>query len=133
MAYSDAEITEALILLAVNKYDYKKTAETLGMSVKSLRNWDKNYPKKSVPELLERAIKRILMHIPKDMATKDWAIALGILLDKWLLGQGMATSRSENIMSFLAKLPEDEQQRIIRESERILARTASGSLDSGND
>lgn len=132
MAYSDAEITEALILLAVNKYDYKKTAETLGMSVKSLRNWDKNYPKKSVPELLERAIKRILMHIPKDMATKDWAIALGILMDKWLLGQGMATSRNENIMGFLEQLPEEKREQVIEQAERILARAASGGSDTGD-
>ena len=132
MAYSELEITEALILLAIKKYDFRATAEELGMSVKSLRNWNKNYPKKTVPELLERAIERMLMHIPKDMAAKDWAISLGILMDKWLLGQGMATSRSENILGFLANMPEEEREKIVVEAERILAERASGGSNTGN-
>lgn len=123
--YSDAERTEAIILLAINKYDFKKTSKELGMTVKTLRNWEKKYPKKGVPELLERAIERMLMHIPSNMRAKDWAIALGILLDKWLLGQGMATSRSENILGFLENMPEDQREEVIEQAERILAKAAS--------
>ena len=127
MAYSDTEKAEAVILLAVNKYDYDKTAEALGISAKTLRRWDKIVPKKGVAELLERAIERMLMHIPADMKGRDWAIALGILMDKWLLGQGMATSRSENIMGFLADMAPEEREKIIIEAERILSARASGS------
>ncbi len=132
MAYSDAERTEALILLAINKYDFKKTSKELGMTVKSLRAWEKKYPKKGVPELLERAIQRMLMHIPPDMKARDWAISLGILMDKWLLGQGLATSRSENILGFLENMPEEDRLKVIDEAERILAARASGSSNTSN-
>ena len=48
MAYSDAFRAEALIRLAVNRYDYEKTAEQMGVPVRTLRRWDKNVPKKGV-------------------------------------------------------------------------------------
>src|SRR5512138_1877724 len=95
--YSETEVAEALIKLAVNKYDYKKTAQATGISVRTLRRWDKLAPKKGVPDLLERAIERLLMVIPSDFNGSNWAITLGILLDKWLLMSGKPTSRAENI------------------------------------
>ena len=73
--YSDAFVQEAMIKLMVNKYNYKKTAEDLkgqtdsDPTVKTLRNWEKNYAKKEIPELLERTIERLLMVIPNMNAT----------------------------------------------------------------
>lgn len=122
--YSDAQRTEALIQLAINKYDYDKTAEDTGVSAKSLRRWDKDVAKKTVPELLERAIERMLMHIPKDWKGNDWSIALGILMDKWLLVHGKATERTESLTGFLESLPDDDRERVIEEAERILADAA---------
>ena len=123
MAYSDAEVTEAMIRLAVNKYDYELTAQQVGCTAKSLRNWEKSFPKKSVPLLLERAIERLLMVIPEKMDGSAWAIALGILLDKWLLVQGQATSRTE-LMRVLKVESEDELSAVIREAERILTESS---------
>lgn len=120
MAYSDVEATEAMIRLAVNKYDYALTAEQLGISEKTLRRWDKNVTKKGVPELLERAIERLLMVIPERMDGNTWAVSLGILIDKWLLVQGQATSRHE-LMRVLRIESEDEFSAVIREAEQILA------------
>ena len=92
--YSEAQIAEALIRLAINKYDYNKTSEQVSIPSRTLRRWDKDVTKKGVPELLERAIERMLMVIPANMKGSDWAIALGILMDKWLLMQCQATSRT---------------------------------------
>ena len=117
MAYSDAEKTEALIRLAINKYDYAKTAEQTGVTVRSLRNWEKSFPKKTVPELLDRAIERMLMNIPADWKGNDWAIALGILMDKWLLAQGMATERTESLAGWLTGLPENELDELTKQFE----------------
>ena len=127
MAYSDTEATEAMIRLAVNKYDYDKTSEQVGVPVMTLRRWNKNVTKKGVPELLERAIERLLMVIPERMDANQWAIALGILIDKWLLIQGQATSRTE-LMRVLRIESEDELSAVIREAERILA-SGGGSSD----
>jgi len=130
--YSDAEVSEALILLAVNKYNYDKTSETLGIPPQTLRRWNKVVPKKGVAELLERAIQRMLMHIPKDWKGNEWAVALGILMDKWLLVQGKATSREETLTGFLGEMPEDKRKEVIAEAERILAHAASRSDTAGD-
>ena len=121
MAYSDAFRTEAIIRLAVNKYDYDKTSEQMGVTVRTLRLWEKNYPKKGVPELLERAIERLLMVIPSDINARDWSTAVGILFDKWALLQGMPTERTENIINSIGELPHDERRAVIEEAERIIA------------
>jgi hypothetical protein len=132
MAYSDTEVTEAMIRLAVNKYDYEKTAEQTGIDQKTLRRWDKNATKKSVPELLERAIERLLMVIPSDMKGNDWSVALGILLDKWLLMQGEPTNRTESLIRGLKDVTPNDRDAIIREAERII-REAVSSGDASSD
>jgi hypothetical protein len=116
--YSDAFRNEAMIKLAINKFNYDKTAKDLGdVTPRTLRNWEKNFVKNGVPELLERAIKRMLMIIPSNMRGDDWAIAIGILMDKWLLMQGQATSRTETILSTLSSIPNDELDSLIAEFE----------------
>jgi len=121
MAYSDAEVGEALVRLAVNKYDYALTAEQTRVPEQTLRRWNKSVPKKGVAELLDRAIERLLMVIPNDIGGRDWAIALGILLDKWLLVHGQPNSRAENIITAIEGLTDSERNAVIAEAERILA------------
>lgn len=115
MAYDDIEKSEALIKLAINKGDYDKTAIDTGVSSKTIKRWAKISPKKGVAELLERAIERLLMNIPADMKARDWAISLGILMDKWLLAQGMATSRTENLFQSLTEMPDEELNELVKQ------------------
>lgn len=131
MAYSEFEQAEALVALALNRYDYEKTSAELGISVKTLRRWDKCAPKKGVFELLERAIEQLLMRIPEKMSGEEWGIALGILLDKWLLLQGQPTARTESIAKQISQLTDDEYRAAIAEAERILAESTGGSLPAG--
>ena len=119
--YSDAEKTEALIALAMNKYNYEKTSTQLGISIKTLRRWDKYAPKNSVPELLNRAIERMLMTIPSKWNGQDWAIALGILIDKWLILQGEPTQRIESFVNTFEALNDDEKKAIIQEAQEFIA------------
>jgi hypothetical protein len=133
MAYSETFITETIVRLAVNRFDYDKTAEQMGVTARTIRNWEKNFPKKGVPELLERAIERLLMVIPSDMKGNDWAVALGILMDKWLLVNGQATQRTENLIGSINDLPEEEKSAIIREAENIIASAVSKRSGGGND
>ena len=51
------------------------------------------------------------------MKAKDWAVSLGILMDKWLLAQGMATSRTENLFQSLSDLPDEELNELVRQFE----------------
>jgi len=117
MAYSDGEIAEALVRLAVNKYNFQETADQINVPVQTLRRWNKNVPKKGVAELLERAISRLLMAIPQNMSGHDWAVAMGILLDKWLLVEGKPNTRTETIFTALQEMPDDELDALIREFE----------------
>jgi hypothetical protein len=126
MAYSDGEIAEALIRLAINKYDFKTTSEQINVPAQTIRRWNRNVSKKSIPEMLDRAIVRMLSVIPDDMSGHDWSIALGILFDKWLLMQGEATSRHESINRTLDDLSRDEYDRVVEEAERIIAEARNG-------
>lgn len=133
MAYSENFKGEAMIKLAVNKYNYAMTASDLGIPEMTLRRWDKNVRNvtKNIPELLERAIQRMLMVIPADMSAHDWSIAVGILFDKWLLVQGKATSRTETVARRFGNLNEDELDDVLAEADRILEEVAGGSADQG--
>lgn len=132
MAYSDAEIAEALVKLAVNKYAFQITADEVGVPVQTLRRWNKKVPKKGVGDLLERAIQRLLMVIPDNMSGRDWAITLGILLDKWLLLQGEPTERTENLYNVFGALTDDERQAVIAEAQETIGRFSAGG-DFGSD
>lgn len=125
MAYSDGEKAEAMIRLAINRYDFYTTSNQTGIPPQTLRRWNNNVPKKSIADLLDRAISRMLSVIPTDMTGNEWAIALGILLDKWLILQGEPTSRSENINHQLDNLEADEYERVIAEAETIIASAKS--------
>lgn len=138
MAYSDGEKAAALITLAQNKYDYAATSDALGIPARTLRRWDKKVTKTGgVPELLERAIQLTLANVPKEFAKgTDWAVTLGILIDKWLVMQGEATSRTENIVRNVEGLSDDERRAVVAEAQRILqtARMGGGAdLGGGED
>jgi hypothetical protein len=135
MAYSDGEKAAALVRLAINKYDFKKTASETGITAKTLREWNKNVPKKSVSDLLDVAIQRMLVSIPTKMSGQDWAVALGILMDKWLLIQGEPTSRTETIQRQVSALTDDEYDNLLEEAGDILrkARGGSGDTYTGDD
>jgi len=126
MAYGDLEKAEALIRLAVNHYDYPKTAGELDISIPSLRRWNRTVPKKGIGQLLERAIEQLLMRIPEKFNGQEWAVTVGILMDKWLLAQGQATSRTESIERRIGQMTDDEYYNAIDEAERILAEAAGG-------
>lgn len=107
-SYSDAFRSEAVIRLALNRYDYQKTAAEFDIPARTLRNWEKSFPKKGVSELLDRAVVQLLSNIPEFKRGSDWAIALGILLDKWLLLQGQPTDRKEMIFREIEQMTDDE-------------------------
>lgn len=119
--YSDAYRTEAMVRLAVNRYDYAKTAEEMGgVTVRSLRNWEKQFPKNTVPELLDRAIERLLMAIPTKFKGQEWAVALGILFDKWFLMQGEPTQRTESIVHGYRDLTDEEREIVVERAREYL-------------
>jgi hypothetical protein len=113
--YSDQQIAETMIILAINRYDFEKTAEQTGISKATIKRWNKLEPKKTVPELLDRAIERMLMVIPDNWSGRDWAVAVGILMDKYQLLRGEPTQRTESIMKFLENLPDEELDQLERQ------------------
>ena len=132
MAYSENVKNEALIKLAINKYNYELTASDTGVPSRTLRRWDKNIQNvtKNIPELLERVIQRLLMVIPPDMTAHDWMIALGILIDKWQLIRGEPTSRTESrsesrieaVFTLLQSMTDDELNTLQAEFQAVAGR-----------
>lgn len=133
MAYSDGEIAEALIRLGINKYDFDLTAEQTSISKSTIKRWARNAPKKSVGDLLDRAIQRMLMVIPKNMNAKDWAIALGILMDKWLLMQGEPTERTESLVRGIKDLEPEERELVVEEAKKLIESLGAGSDSAGDE
>lgn len=133
MAYSKQFRTEALVRLALSRYDYEATAEQVGVAPNTLRNWERQFPKVSVPELLSRALETLLARVPENMTGDDWSVAVGILMDKYLLLQGEATSRSEVISRIEEQLPEDadERQAILDEARQFVERLGAPSHSGG--
>lgn len=119
MSYSDAEVGEALIALAFNKFDFKKTSEESGIPIRTLREWANKRPKKGVKELLERALERALMRVD-EVPAESLPIFIGILADKWLLASGESTERTEQIFKSAWALSDEERAEVLAEAQRIL-------------
>lgn len=142
MAYSKQQKADALLKLAFNNHDFKKTASETGISEKQIRRWaqgqnirnvskspekdDDIVPDVSVAEILEQAVKKLLGSVPKDMSGSQWATAIGILMDKWLILQDQPTQRIDVIARMLERLPADEYDDILREAEEVLREARSG-------
>lgn len=133
--HSDFEKAAGIMLLSVNKNDYAKTAEMLGVSEQTVRDWEKlNLTKNlAIPVMLEIAIKKLLEMMPTTWNGNSWAVAFGILMDKWLLVNGQPTERTENLVSGVNELPTDERDAVIREAESIIQRAISRGSSSSMD
>ena len=127
--HSDYERAAGVLLLATNKQDYAKTADMLNVSEQTIRNWEKESLSKNVaiPVMLEMAIKKLLEMMPDKWTGNSWAVAFGIMMDKWLLVNGQPTQRTETMFGDLDNLPEDEKDNIVREAERIISAAVSRS------
>lgn len=133
MAYTDLEKVEAIIRLAVNKHNIKKTAEETGIGASALRRWSKEI-KLEVPDLLDRAVQHVLASVPDNIGAEHWGVIVGILVDKWLLMHGRPTAITEH--SLLSKLGVDdpaELDLVLQEAERILLEANSSGTGPGED
>jgi len=126
MAYTEAEKTKALTLLYANGYNYEKTAEITGITKMTLYNWEKEggIQKKGIPEMLEDAIIAMLSMMPDKWNGNSWSVALGIMMDKYLLMRGEATSRSETVTTKIQGLAEsmepEMREQILAEATKII-------------
>jgi hypothetical protein len=140
--YSDEDKGMALTLLGINRYDFEKTSVQTGIPIHTLSNWNSdvfNQPK-SIPAMLDVAINKLINNIPDKWNGNAWAVALGILMDKWLLLRGEATKREEvtkternvveQVIEGIAKDPV-ERDLILGEITKLLA-AAKSSGDSGD-
>ena len=124
MAYSDGTKAAAIMRLAATGNDYKQVANEIGVSVRTLGRWaqGENVNKKEVEELLENALGQLLSHVPSKMTGRDWGIAVGILMDKWLLMRGEPTQRTERVS--VDQRTQDDLNDVLREADRILEAAA---------
>lgn len=129
--HSDFERAAGIILLGVNKQNYEKTAEMLGVSEQTIRNWEKESLTKNlaIPMMLEMTIKKLLEMMPTTWSGNSWAVAFGILMDKWLLVNGQPTQRTETFIGDLDNLSDREKEDVLREAERIINDAISGGTD----
>lgn len=127
--YTDAQRSAAMIQLALNKFDYEKTEHELGIDRKVLQRWEKELPKRMIPQMLEEAIAKLFERMPAKFTEKAWGITLGILMDKYLLINNQPNARLETTINTVINASEEEKAAIIEEAERILARRDISSTD----
>lgn len=121
--YDEWTRIEGIIRCAATGNDYDKVGAEMGIPPGTLRSWmARKSPYKSftVGLALDRALKQILIKLPAEMNARDWAVAVGILTDKWLLMQGQPTSRTEDITHMLGTLPHEGMEEVLEEAQRII-------------
>lgn len=133
--HSDYEKAAGVLLLATNKQDYKKTAEMLNVTEQTIRDWEKlNLTKNlAIPVMLEMAIKKLLEMMPDKWNGNSWAVALGILMDKWLLVHGQPTQRTASLLENVNDLSEEDKDEVLREAENIIRDAVSKKTGGGSD
>lgn len=122
--YTDVMRTEAMILLAVHHYDFDAVSQIMKVPPKVLRRWNREVSAEAqipIKDLLERAIRQLLGHMPENMSGKDWGVALGILMDKYLLMSGLPTSRTQILGKGFFGLNDNELSLVLTEAERIIS------------
>jgi len=131
--HDEFERMAGVILLAKNGNDATKTAEQLGIHESTLFRWvaESESKKEAIPILLENAIRKLLEMMPDKWTGNTWAVAFGILMDKWLLVNGQPTQRTENttMISELDNLSDKEKDSVLAEAERIIREAVSGRPD----
>lgn len=132
--HDEFERMAGVILLAKNGNNAAKTAEQLGINESTLYRWvaESESKKETIPILLETAIRKILQMMPDKWTGNTWAIAFGILMDKWLLVNGQPTARTENttVISDLDQMNEKEKDAILAEAERIIQQAIGSGTNS---
>src|SRR3990172_5333460 len=85
--HSDFERAAGVMLLAANNNNYETTAKQLNVTPETIHNWEKESlsKKEAIPVMLENALRKLLEMMPTTWSGNTWSIALGILMDKWLL------------------------------------------------
>lgn len=133
--HSDFERAAGVLLLATNKQNYVLTAEQLGVSEQTIRNWEKESLSKNVaiPVMLEMAIKKLLEMMPDKWSGNSWAVAFGIMMDKWLLVNGQPTQRTESILNNIEELPQEQKDAVLSEADRIIREAISRRNSGGSD
>lgn len=130
--FNDYERAAGVMLLSMNKNNYELTAEQIGVSEQTIRNWEKESLTKNIaiPVMLETAIKKLLEMMPDKWTGNTWAVAFGIMMDKWLLVNGQPTQRTETFSGSLENLDERQKENVLAEAERIIRQAAGGGPDS---
>jgi hypothetical protein len=75
----------------------------------------------------------MLAAIPETMSPYEWGVALGILLDKWLIVQGEPTQRTETIQRQVSKLSDDEFDDLLEQANQILRGASSHGTGGAGD
>ena len=135
--YPAEKRAQTLATLAVNGGDAVKTARKEKVGLRTVYRWQQQGPDylkdKHVSELLEGVVKGLLVNSPdpSEANLKDWGIALGILLDKWMILGGNPTKRVENVSidGRVIQLSDREYNEALIQAQRILELEDSGGED----
>ena len=121
--HDDFTKAAAMIFLGTVGNNYELTAQQFGVTPETIHNWEKVSlaKKEALPELIESTLRKLIEMMPKEWTGNTWAIAFGILMDKWLLVHNMPTERKESLFADLTEqLEPNTRENVINYAEDII-------------
>ena len=120
-SFTNEEKQEALFLLSMMKYDYGKASDILEVPVSLLQEWVRTIDlRRPILLHLETTLEAMLRSVPENWAGADWAKALELLLDKYIVMVGGPTSITEVRSTESSTLNEKELDDILETARMIL-------------
>lgn len=119
--YSQGEIVQMLLHLSLNEYTYSLTAAEFGVPIQYLKFWStQTNIERPIGPLLERAIERLLTHIPSIDTASEWVEAVSTLILRWVTLQEQMLKRTEVIMGQVGAMDISQFTRIVDTAESLI-------------
>lgn len=119
--YSQSEIVQMLLHLALNEYTYSLTAAEFGVPIQFLKFWStQTNIERPIGPLVERAIEKLLIHPPEFISAAEWTDAVSTLILRWVTIQEQMIKRTEIIMGQVGDMDISQFTRIVDVAESLI-------------
>ena len=126
--YPDRVKAEALILMALNNYNSHVVSEIMNIPASTIRRWNRTLAEDitriPVQVMIDRTINHLLGHIPQNLSGRDWVEAVSVLMDKWLLMNGLPTNRTQLLGKGFFGLDDNELALVLTDAQSIISGVA---------
>lgn len=135
--YADAYKSAVITLLIKNRLNFRKTSDQTGLDISTLKVWMNEERENgfNIREELENTAYLLLSEVPEMKNGRDWATALGIVLDKLIILYGLKNktenNTTNNIFNVLGLEGSDMLNLLDKHKSKLIERNMDLDNDSG--